>query len=35
MPLPQDIVTNTTTGLVSSLKEVGKIDSLMVKVRAV
>jgi len=34
-PFPRDIITNTITGLVSSLKGVGKIDSLRVTVRAV
>jgi hypothetical protein len=30
---PTDIITNTITGLVSSLKGVGKIDSLEVRVK--
>jgi hypothetical protein len=31
---PQEIFTNTITGLVSSLKGVGKIDSLKITVKA-
>ena len=30
---PKEIITGTITGLVSSLKEVNKVDSLRVKVR--
>jgi hypothetical protein len=33
-PFPKDIITNTITGLVSSLKGVGKIDSLKITVKA-
>jgi hypothetical protein len=32
-PFPREILTNTITGLVSSLKGVGKIDSLKITVK--
>jgi hypothetical protein len=33
-PFPTDIITNTITGLVSSLKGVDKIDNLKISVKA-
>jgi hypothetical protein len=33
-PFPKEILTNTIIGLVSSLKGVGKIDSLKITVKA-
>jgi hypothetical protein len=33
-PFPKEILTNTIIGLVSSLKGVGKIDSLKIDVKA-
>jgi len=32
-PFPEQVITNTVTGMVSSLKGVGKIDSLKITVR--
>jgi len=32
-PFPEEIITNTITGMVSSLKGVGKIDSLKITVK--
>ena len=33
-PFPNDIIANTVTGLVSTLKDVGEIESLKINIRA-